>query len=290
MENLERLSRKISTAHDLLSVVKTMKSLAAVNIRQFEKAARSMIEYNKVIDFGWQALFRKHTRIKNGKSSSTAVCLVLGSDQGMCGQFNDAIVQYAIKEISSLHAEGIQPRCWTAGERIRPGLDEEIRIDQYFPLPSSIVAISDMTVAIVQEFAVLHETQHVDMLLLYYNSLGRRGMYEPVSLQVLPFDRKWSQQHKKATWPSRCLPVVGMGLDAFFEHIFQQHIFASIYRAFAQSLASESAARLSAMQTAEKNILEQQEYLQGRYRDLRQGAITAELLDIISGFEALKPP
>lgn len=289
MENLERLSRKISTAHDLLSVVKTMKSLAAVNIRQFEKAARSMAEYSKVIETGWQALFRHHLHIKRGTSASAAVCLVLGSDQGMCGQFNDAIVQFAIKEISSLKAEGIEPSCWIAGERIRPGLDEEISIDHYFPLPSSIGAISDMTVAIVHEFAILHETQHIDMLLLYYNSLGRRGMFEPVSLHVLPFDSTWSQQHKKAIWPSRCLPIVGMGLDAFFEHIFQQHIFASIYRAFAQSLASESAARLSAMQTAEKNILEQEGYLQGRYRDLRQSAITAELLDIMSGFEALKP-
>ena len=79
-----------------------------------------------------------------------------------------------------------------------------------------------------------------------------------------------------------------MELAAFFEHIFQQHIFASIYKAFAQSLACESAARLAAMQAAEKNILELEENLQGRFRENRQSAITAELLDIISGFEALK--
>lgn len=289
MENLERLSRKIHMAHDLLSVVKTMKSLASVNIRQFEKAARAMVEYSKVIETGWQAFFRHHTHIKSGTSGSRAVCLVLGSDQGMCGQFNDAIVQFAIKEISALQAEGIEARCWTAGERIWPGLHEVIVTDHYFSLPSCTEAVSDMTATIVQDFALLHEEQHIDMLLLYYNSLGRKGMYKPLSQQVLPFDSKWSEQHKKAVWPSRCLPVVGMELDAFLEHIFQQHIFASIYRAFAQSLASENAARLSAMQTAEKNILQQEELLQARYRDLRQSAITAELLDILSGFEAINP-
>ena len=59
------------------------------------------------------------------------------------------------------------------------------------------------------------------------------------------------------------------------------------YRAFAQSLAGENAARLMAMQAAEKNILELQEDLQALFREQRQAGITSELLDIISGFEAL---
>lgn len=287
MENLEGLGRKIRTAHDLLSVVKTMKSLAAVNIRQFESAAMAMDEYNNVIETGWQALFRNHVHIQSRKKSSDAVCLVIGSDQGMCGPFNDAIVQFAMAEISSLKAQGVRPYYWTAGERVRAGLEEENRIGQHFSLPSSHDAISDLMFTIVQHFAGIHEDQQVEMLFLYYNRLGRGGMYEPVALQVLPFDATWSKQHQEASWPSRSFPIIGMAMDAFFEQIFRQHIFASIYKAFAQSLASENAARLSAMQAAEKNILDLEEKLQGKFRERRQSAITAELLDIISGFEAL---
>lgn len=287
METLERLARKIRTAHDLLSVVKTMKSLAAVNVRQFETAARSMDEYSRVIETGWQALFRNHVHIQSGKRSSVAVCLVIGSDQGMCGQFNDAIVQFAMDETSSLKTQGVIPYYWTAGERVRAGVEEENKVEQHFFLPSSQDAISDLMFTIVQHFAGLHEKQQIEMLFLYYNRLGRGGMYESVSLQVLPFDTKWSKQHKETSWSSRSLPIIGMDMDAFFEHIFRQHIFASIYKAFAQSLASENAARLSAMQAAEKNILELEEKLQGKFRETRQSAITAELLDIISGFESL---
>ncbi len=58
-----------------------------------------MAEYSKVIETVCQALFRHHNHIKRGKSASAAVRLVLGSDQGICGQFNDAIVQFATKEI-----------------------------------------------------------------------------------------------------------------------------------------------------------------------------------------------
>lgn len=288
MENLERLSKKIRTANDLLSVVKTMKSLAAVNIRQFERAAKSMDEYSNVIETGWQALFRNHVQIQTRKRSSVAVCLVIGSDQGMCGQFNDTIVQFAMEEISSLKAQGVRPYCWTAGERVRAGLEEKNEVEHHFSLPSSNDGISDLMFTIVQHFAALHDKQQVEMLFLYYNRLGMGGMYEPVSLQVLPFDEKWSKRHKEAIWPSRCFPIIGMEMEAFFEHIFRQHIFASIYRAFAQSLACENAARLSAMQAAEKNILELEEELQAKLRENRQSAITAELLDIISGFEALK--
>ncbi len=288
MENVARLSRKIRTAHDLLSVVKTMKGLAAVNIRQFELAAKSMDAYSAVIETGWQALFRNHVDIESRQRTSVAVCLVIGSDQGMCGQFNDAVVQFAAKKIEALEKAKKTIHYWTAGERVRATLEQGNDIEHHFALPSSTDAIGDLMFAVVQRFAALHEAQNIEMLLLYFNRLGREGAYEPVALQVLPFDAQWSRRHREAIWPSRCLPVIGMELQVFFKHIFQQHIFASIYRAFAQSLACENAARLSAMQAAEKNILELEEKLQGEFRESRQSAITAELLDIISGFEALK--
>jgi F-type H+-transporting ATPase subunit gamma len=83
--------------------------------------------------------------------------------------------------------------------------------------------------------------------------------------------------------------MLGTNGDLLFGSLFRQHIFAAIYKAFAQSLASENAARLAAMQAAEKNILEMEEKLQGRFRETRQNTITAELLDIISGFESINP-
>ena len=287
MENMERLSRKIRTAHDLLSVVRTMKGLAAVNIRQFESAAKSMDAYGNVIESGWQALFRNHIAIESRKHSSGAVCLVIGSDQGMCGQFNDALVQFATAKIDSLKKAATTIHCWTAGDRVRAALDAVNDRQHHFALPSSTDAIGNLMFAVVQRFAALHETENIGMLVLYFNRLGEKGAYEPISLQVLPFDAQWSRRHKEASWPSPCLPVIGMELQLFFKHIFQQHIFASIYRAFAQSLACENAARFAAMMAAEKNILELEAKLQGQFRENRQSAITAELLDIISGFEAL---
>ena len=77
MPTLETLSRSIRTAHDLLSVVKTMKSLAAVNIRQFERAVASLEQYCRVVDMGWTVVSQ------NGAPHAPAVpkrceCLLSG--------------------------------------------------------------------------------------------------------------------------------------------------------------------------------------------------------------------
>ena len=67
----------------------------------------------------------------------------------------------------------------------------------------------------------------------------------------------------------------------------RQYLFVSLFQACAESLASENASRIAAMQAAEKNIEERLEELQGQYNHLRQTAITEELLDVVTGFEAL---
>lgn len=70
--------------------------------------------------------------------------------------------------------------------------------------------------------------------------------------------------------------------------LIRQHLFSVLHRAFAESLASENAARLAVMQAAEKNIDERLDHLTTRFHQQRQAGITEELLDVMSGFEALR--
>jgi F-type H+-transporting ATPase subunit gamma len=67
----------------------------------------------------------------------------------------------------------------------------------------------------------------------------------------------------------------------------REYLFVSIFRACAESLASENASRLAAMQRADKNIAESLEDLSGKFHRLRQSGIDEELFDVVSGFEAL---
>jgi F-type H+-transporting ATPase subunit gamma len=178
---------------------------------------------------------------------------------------------------------------WTAGERVRAGIEEKEKVEEHFFLPASPTAIGDLMHEIVTHFAERHENRKIETFIIYYNRLEHGGIYSSISQQILPLEPYYDENKRLKTWPTRCLPLIRMDTGVFFEHLFHQHIFGAIYKAFSQSLASENAARLAAMQAAEKNIVEMEETLQGKFRETRQNAITAELLDIISGFEALAP-
>jgi F-type H+-transporting ATPase subunit gamma len=78
-----------------------------------------------------------------------------------------------------------------------------------------------------------------------------------------------------------------MEWEDIFRSMIREYLFVSIYKAFANSLASENASRLAAMQNAEKNIEERLEELHVHFHRQRQMTITEELLDIVAGFEAM---
>jgi len=288
MDSLEGLKRKIDTAQDLLSEVKTMKGLAAVNIRQLEGAVSSLDEYDRIVDLGWRALFRSPGTIAPVKQSNQAICLVLGSDQGMCGPFNEVIVDLALekeKEVAERHMEAC---FWAVGERVRSGLEERGRTAQeYFDPPGSLLGMNGKVQLVVQTFEAWQRGKAVETLHVFFSQLGNGGGYQPLHSRLLPLDRTWLEKYEGQKWPGTCLPLLGLSWEELLRHLFRQYLFVSLYRVFAQSMASENAARLNSMQAAEENILEMEEELQGKFRETRQAMITEELLDIISGFEAI---
>ena len=82
--------------------------------------------------------------------------------------------------------------------------------------------------------------------------MSDQGGYTQVFEKVLPLDKTWAETYTSREWPNRCLPMMGLPREVMFTHLFSQYLFVSFYRALAQSLASENAARLMAMQAAEK--------------------------------------
>ena len=88
-------------------------------------------------------------------------------------------------------------------------------------------------------------------------------------------------------WPTKTLPEIMGGGAATLRALIRGYLFVSLFRASAESLASENASRLAAMQRADKNIDELLKTLNGTFHRVRQSGIDEELFDVISGFEAL---
>ena len=286
MEQLETLHKKIRTAGELHAVVRTMKAMAAVNIRQFEAAARSLALYREVVDSGWQTFFRFRGRLPQKKRPHAAILLLIGSDQGMCGSFNDAVIQESRAVVRSLRQKKCQVIFWTVGERVVHLLGPESS-SFHFSVANTTSAIIDNTWAIVRAFESWRGKHGVDILHVLWNRPVHPIGFTQKTAQILPLDQHWQKQ-LRTKWPSRCLPLEGLAEKDLFHQLFLEHLFVSIGLPLVQSLAAENGARLMAMQAAEKNISEMSDDLKAKYRAVRQENITEELFDVIAGFEAME--
>jgi F-type H+-transporting ATPase subunit gamma len=106
-------------------------------------------------------------------------------------------------------------------------------------------------------------------------------------VSLLPLDPEWLAALGRRPWPSKVLPTYTMAPGPLFSGLLRQLFFVLLYQAFAESLASENASRLAAMQVAEENITNRLGDLRLNFNQMRQTAITEELLDIVAGYEAL---
>jgi F-type H+-transporting ATPase subunit gamma len=294
METLEALRQRIRSAEDLQSVVKTMKTLAAVSIRQYERATQSLEEYNRVVEQGLHIALRNRpegVHIAEDRPQERLGAVVFGSDHGMCGQFNERIAAYAVSQMDRMQVQRGGRSILTVGLRAAARLEDlQQPLERLFSTPNSVTGITEKVQEMLLHIEAWRSEQEIDRIVLFFNMQTGAAVYEPQLAHLLPLDLEWLRTLEQAPWPSRRLPTLRMEWEDVFAALIREHFFVSLYRAFAQSLASENAARLAAMQTAERNIEEKLEEFNARYQRQRQNTITNELLDIVAGFEALTNP
>ena len=285
------LRRKINNAGDLRSVVRTMKAMAASSIGQYERSVSALADYYHTVELGLSACFREIgatpliAERKRQTGASMIGAVVFGSDQGLVGQFNDVVAEYAIKTLATLPGK---QRIWAVGERVHARLAAaDLPLTGVLPVPNSVKAITPLVGQILMESETRHIHGKVTELHLFYNRPTSGAVYAPVSQRLLPLDENWRRELSELPWPTGTLPEVMGGGTAILRALIREYLFVSLFRACAESLASENASRLAAMQRADKNIDDLLENLNGTFHRSRQSGIDEELFDVISGFEAL---
>jgi F-type H+-transporting ATPase subunit gamma len=285
------MQRKIGSAGDLQSVVRSMKALAASNIGQYEKAGSALDDYYRSVELGLSICFRNGAPEATGtngrkRAVETAVgAVVFGSDQGLVGRFNDEVADFALKTLAALPGKA---KIWAVGARVHARLqDAGLPPTGLFNMPNSVTAITPLVGQILVGSETRHGQYDDDELYLFYNRPTSGAAYVPVCQRLLPLDEDWRSKLALLPWPTGNLPeVIGDG-GATLRSFIREYLFVSLFRACALSLASENASRLAAMQRAEKNINELLEGLTGTFHRLRQSGIDEELFDVVAGFEAL---
>ena len=272
-----------------------MKALAASSIGQYEQSVRALADYYRTVELGLGACFRADepafsSSDQSGRAARNAIgAVVFGSDQGLVGQFNEVVVDFAMETLAALPGKS---QVWAVGERVHARLvDAGVPLTKVFAVPNSVKTIGPLVGEILVETETRPSPVAALELHLFYNRAtpgkGSGSIYAPVTQRLLPLDEDWRRKLVEVPWPTARLPEVLGGDTATLRALIREYLFISLFRACAESLASENASRLSAMQRADKNIDDLLEELNGSFHRLRQSSIDEELFDVISGVEAL---
>lgn len=300
---LQVIREKIASAQNLQSVVETMRGLAAVNIRRAEAAARQGLQYARVVHLGLYVVLRD---LGNGVPATSfsrddglnlpLTAIVITSDQGLCGQFNERIVEYAYDFFAELERRSKQ-RGIAGYDRDRQLIVVGARGFERFDMAGEkIVAFVDAPNSVESIPRTLSQTLASLEALIASNKLGRLfviynradgASFSGHHLQLVPFQpARWTRLPAgEPDWST--IPATSMPPQHILEYLIRQQIYIDLFQALTHSFAAENGARLASMQSASENIKERLGELEAIYRRVRQEVITNELMDLMGGVSAV---
>lgn len=312
MKTMLQLKRDAQGTRDLQTVVKAMKTMAAANIYQYEEAVRTLGETFHILEQGFQILLQSPEPDGNDMLGRTfyqshiqpnlresqpltnehpAGLIVFGAEQGMSGHFNQQIITFMQEQVQQQHIDLTRSRLQPLGSRLPLVLESFHGNIGYYEslitLPGALPSVAPMIEQLALRINQWQEQNNIQQILIFYHRSRSNATYEPHMMQLLPLDEHWLEDLAKRPWPNRQIPSYSVSGLELFRSLVKQYLSVSLFRAFAESLASENASRLSAMQLAEKKIEQRLGQLQQTLNQQRQTQITEEVLDLVAGYEAL---
>jgi len=289
-QTLETLSRQMASMQGIRNIVHTMKTLSVINSAPYEHAAKSIEAYHQTVLEGLHAFLTKCGPLNVASSAiATRVMVVFGSDHGLCGNYNEILAADVAAHLHS-HSEDAMTILCVGAQMAEALADQGIAaIDTFFP-PASVDGIERLANLLTRHLDDIRHKVHPSEIAVSLAYFARDAFHsqKPKITALLPLDPFQLRSLEDQPWKSRSLPFFSMSPDDLLMALIRSHLFTNIFRAAAEALTTENAARLALMQQAERAVDDRLEQLTSDTHAVRQNEITTELLDVIIGFEALK--
>jgi F-type H+-transporting ATPase subunit gamma len=283
MSQLKEIEKQLKGVRSLKDIVHSMRSLAAVNLYKTEKVLESIRQYRLMIQEGLGLVNHLLPVPKPESVEKTDLpigYLIFTSDQGLSGSFNEKVIDF----VQQYDARGKEVVYMVSGVRGQDILKEKkIDVFLYTSAPTSLEGIKKAMRDLSDTLYLYYSEGRFGSLILFYNVYVSVGQFTPTAFSVLPLDV--TQFTREKAFPSQ--PHLYVMPEELLPLLIEEYLFIELYRAFVESLASENGSRLRSMDSAGKNIDKKIEDLLQHYRISRQEEITSEMLEIISGAEAL---
>jgi F-type H+-transporting ATPase subunit gamma len=289
---IEALQKRIKTTRDLRDIVKTMKSLSAVNILQYDEAQKALEQYAQIVESALQGLLKqgdlKYLPTKRTRAQEKAVVILIGSDNGLVGKFNrDVLTQ----SDAFFEKEGTKKSDLTyllVGKRLASLVKNKgRRVFACYPNAHSAKSVTESASLLMSDLDKLMRAHPMQRVFLFYNKRVSGQSARVQNKQLMPLNPNWIKSLKEKPWPTNRFPICSIEKNRLYSEFIKEHLMITVCGALAMSLAAEYHTRLMNMQAAEKNIDENLEIMNLKYQQERQEAITAELIDIVSASQAV---
>ncbi|HMN22247.1 MAG TPA: F0F1 ATP synthase subunit gamma [Ottowia sp.] len=281
---LEQLARQQQTLAGIAGVVRTMKSLAAVNAAPYERAASAIEAWRQTVRRGFAAYaWRMGEPVPSDPAPAHCdIVAVFGSDHGFCGNHNSAVAQ--MLQRARAMAGTRPPVVLCVGARMAAALQEHgIAVTALLMPPASadgIGRVAGEVVALVERHSRGRPLARLAVKLAFMRRAAH-GSRAPVLATLLPLPPALLQRPRR--WPGPALPDFAGPPQAVLAALVRAHLFASVFHASAEAMVTENAARLARMQQAEQALDERLALLGRQISGVRQDQITDELMDIVVG-------
>jgi F-type H+-transporting ATPase subunit gamma len=294
MPSLKDLKNRIGSVKNTQKITKAMKMVAAAKLRRAREAAEAARPYAERLGSMVQSL---SAGIENadhapllmrgtGKSNKHLI-IVATADRGLCGAFNSSIVRSVRQKIRSLQAEGKEVRLFCVGRKGYDMLKGEYGslVDGRAGDISRKIISYETAETISEQIIALYENDSYDVCWVVYNHFKSVISQIVTWQQLIPLSLAYSTP---STESRTAVPYEYEPDEAtILADLLPRNLSMQVFKSLLENAASEQGARMSAMDNATRNAGDMIKRLTLQYNRSRQAAITKELIEIISGAEAV---
>ncbi|MCM8734639.1 F0F1 ATP synthase subunit gamma [Azospirillum sp. A1-3] len=295
MPNLKDLKNRIASVQSTRKITSAMKMVAASKLRRAQEQAEASGPYAERMGRMLSSLAANVQDSGNGPKLMTGtgadqvhLLVVISSDRGLCGAFNGSIVREAKRQIVRLQGEGKTVKLLTVGRKGRDQLKREFAsliVESYEDVGRRRLGFSDADMVATKVLSMF-DAGEFDVCSVIFNKFKSAISQVVTVQQLIPFAVA-TEAAEAAGADAKAMYEFEPDEEQILAELLPRNLSIQIYRALLESAASEQGARMTAMDNATRNAGDMINKLTITYNRTRQAYITKELIEIISGAEAL---
>jgi F-type H+-transporting ATPase subunit gamma len=286
--NLKDIKRRIGSVRKTQQITRAMRMVAGAKLRRAQQAIESGRPYAQRMRDTLAEVARaqkdaEHPLLAAREQVRNVEFVVVSSNRGLCGGFNANIMKHVDPLLAEQKQAGRGVTITTAGKKARDYYKRRFADGMGGDYPQETWVAYGQAVEIARRVSQRFEAGEVDEVVLVFSEFVTVMTQEPQDVRLLPFSAPGGEEDEEEALPYEIEPSP----EALLKVLVPKAIEVEIFRALLENQAGEHAARMAAMESATRNTEELIESLTLQYNRARQAAITSELVEIVSGAEAL---